>query len=554
MGAADEAEVSLSSGLPQPEGTVTDVRRDGAFLPCDPQTPMPRYATADAVDAVVIGTGAGGSPILARLARAGLKVVALEAGSFLDPSEYASDEVSQSYLYWLDERLSAGETPVAFGKNNSGIGVGGSTLHWGAYTPRPNPSHFRLKTEFGVAVDWPIAYNDLLPFYEQVERFLGVSGPERYPWDATRRYPLPSLPLNAPAQLMQRGCSQLGMQTAPAPIAAVSRPYSGPDNDYPERAACVNRGFCHQGCRNGAKASMDVTYLPAAVRAGAEIRSEAFVVDLERDGSGRVTGVVYQQGEQQYRQKTKAVFLCAGTVESARLLLRLGLANSSGQVGRNFMAHPSTQIWGTFEEDTRPYKGFPASLITEDLMVARSADPSADFASGYLIQSYGIMPVTWADSVVRGRGLWGAELKRYLRDYPNVAGMGISGDCLPYEHNYLELSDELDSRGLPKPRIHFTAGENEKRMMAHADKTLRAIWDAAGGADTWTFDRMAHQIGTCRMGEDSETSVVDPWGRSHDIPNLWISDNSVFPTAQPSNPALTIMALSLRCAEAFLAG
>jgi choline dehydrogenase-like flavoprotein len=536
-----------------PENTVTAAHRDGTFLPCDPQTPMPRHALEDAVDAVVIGTGAGGSPILARLARAGLKVVALEAGSFLDPSEYASDEVSQSYLYWLDERLSAGETPVAFGKNNSGIGVGGSTLHWGAYTPRPNPAHFRLKTEFGVAVDWPVTYDDLLPFYEQVERFLGVSGPAHYPWDEQRRYPLPSLPLNAPAQLMQRGCAKIGMRTAPAPIAAVSEPYSGPENDYPERAACVNRGFCHQGCRNGAKASMDVTYLPAAVRAGAEIRSEAFVTDLERDASGRITAVVYQQGEEQHRQKTNAVFLCAGTVESARLLLRLGIANSSGQVGRNFMAHPSTQIWGTFDEDTRPYKGFPASLITEDLMVARNGDPSADFASGYLIQSYGIMPVTWADSVARGRGLWGAELKRYLLDYPNVAGMGISGDCLPYDRNYLELSDELDSRGLPKPRIHFSAGENEQRMMAHADMQLRAIWDAAGGTDTWTFNRMAHQIGTCRMGADPETSVVNPQGRSHDIPNLWISDNSVFPTAQPSNPALTIMALSLRCADAFLA-
>jgi choline dehydrogenase-like flavoprotein len=527
-------------------------RREGLCLPCDPHTPMQRYALEDSVDAVIIGTGAGGSPLLARLARAGLKVVALEAGSFLDPGAYASDEVSQSYLYWLDERISAGETPVAFGKNNSGIGVGGSTLHWGAYTPRPNPAHFRLRSEFGVAVDWPIGYTDLLPFYEEVERFLGVSGPAAYPWDANRSYPLPSLPLNAPAQLMQRGCAALGMQSAPAPIAAVSRPYSGPHNDYPERAACVNRGFCHQGCRNGAKASMDVTYLPAAVRAGAEIRSEAFVLDCERDAQGLLTAVVYHQDGREHRQKTNAVFLCAGAVESARLLLRLDLANSSGQVGRNFMAHPSTQIWGTFDEDTRPYKGFPASLITEDLMVARSADPSADFASGYLIQSYGIQPVTWADSVVRGRGLWGRPLQRYLQAYPNVAGMGISGDCLPYDHNYLELSDELDSRGLPKPRIHFTAGDNETRMMAHADRRMRAIWNAAGAADVWTFNRMAHQIGTCRMGADPSASVVDPWGRSHDIPNLWISDNSIFPTAQPSNPALTIMALSLRCAEGFL--
>ena len=339
------------------------------------------------------------------------------------------------------------------------------------------------------------------------------------------------------------------MRTAPAPIAAVSQRYSGPAQDYPERAACVNRGWCHQGCRNGAKASMDVTYLPAAVRAGAEIRADAFAVDLEFDSSGAISAVVYRQAGQEKRQKTRAVFLCAGAVESARFLLRLGIANGSGQVGRNFMAHPSTQIWGTFEDDTRPYKGFPASLITEDLV----SDHEGDFASGYLIQSYGIMPVAWAESVVRGRGLWGAPLKRYLQSFPNVAGMGISGDCLPSEKNYMELSDELDARGLPKPLVHFSAGENEKRMMKHAATRLSAIWEAADAADTWTFDRMAHQVGTCRMGDDPQTSVVNRDGRSHEIANLYISDNSVFPTAQPSNPALTIMALSLRCADRFLA-
>ena len=512
--------------------------------------PMQTLPLDEPVDAVVIGTGAGGSPILARLARAGLRVLALEAGAFADPERYASDEAAQNYLYWLDERLTGGATPVAFGKNNSGIGVGGSTLHWGAYTPRPSPAHFRLRSEYGVGVDWPFAYEKLVPYYREVERFLGVSGPPEYPWDPGRSYPLPPLPLNAPAQLMQRGCSALGIRTAPAPIAALSTPYSGPSGDYPERAACVNRGWCHQGCRNGAKASMDVTYLPAAVHAGAEIRAEAFVVDLEQDAGGEITGVVYRQDGAERRQKTRAVFLCAGAVESARLLLRLGLANGSGQVGRNFMAHPSTQIWGTFAEDTRPYKGFPASLITED----RMTEHDGDFASGYLIQSYGIMPGTWADLVVRGRGLWGAPLARYLQCFPNVAGMGISGDCLPSDVNFLELSDELDARGLPKPLIHFSAGENEQRMMEHAEQQLTAIWDAAGASDTWTFHRMAHQIGTCRMGADPESSVVDGAGRSHEIPNLYISDNSVFPTAQPSNPALTIMAVSLRCADRFLKG
>lgn len=520
-------------------------------LPRDPHTPMNQYALTDEVDAVVIGTGAGGSPILARLARAGLKVVAIEAGSFLNPDEYASDEFAQNYLYWLDERLTDGGNAVAFGKNNSGTGVGGSTLHWGAYTPRPNPRDFKIHSDFSVARDWPLDYEQLLPYYEEVERFIGVSGPADYPWDPGRKYPLPPLPLNAPAQLMQRGCDALGIRHAPAPLAAVSLAYSGtnPDgSDYPERAACTNRGYCHQGCRNGAKASMDVTFLPAAVRAGAEIRAEAFVTNLEQDEQGFIKAVVYKRDGREHRQRTKAVFLCAGAIESARLLLRLGLANSSGQVGRNFMAHPSTQIWGTFKEDTRPYKGFPASLITEDPIRPKDAD----FAGGYLIQSYGIMPLAWAESVSRGRGIWGADLKRYLKSFPNVAGMGISGDCLPHEGNFVELSDELDVRGLPKPLVHFTAGENETRLMDHSRKLMHQIWEAAGGTETWTLDRMAHQIGTCRMGDDPCDSVVDPYGKSHDVPNLYISDNSVFPTALPANPALSIMAISLRCADRFL--
>ena len=507
---------------------------------------MRRYAATETLDVVVIGTGAGGSPLLYKLAKAGLKVAALEAGGFVNPAEFASDEVAQQYLYWLDERITDGANPVTFGKNNSGIGVGGSTLHWGAYCPRPTPGNFHIRTESGVGVDWPITYDDLLPYFEDVERFLGVSGPADYPWDPGRRYPLPALPLNAPAELMQRGCAALGLRTAPAPLAAVSRAYT--TGEYPERSACVNRGFCHQGCRNGAKSSMDATYLPAAVRAGAEIRAGAFVTDLELDASGRIGAVVYRPGGVEHRQLTRAVVLSAGTVESARLLLRTGFANGSGQVGRNFMAHPSTQIWGTFGQDTRPYKGFPASLITEDTM--RPAD--ADFASGYLIQSYGIMPVTWAESVSRGRGLWGSRLQSYLRCYPRIAGMGISGDCLPSPGNFIELSDELDARGLPKPLVHFSAGENENRMMAHATKLMTEIWAAAGASDTWTLNRFAHQIGTCRMGDDPDSSVVDARGRSHEISNLWISDNSTFPTALPANPAITIMALSLRTADALL--
>ncbi len=196
----------------------------------------------------------------------------------------------------------------------------------------------------------------------------------------------------------------------------------------------------------------------------------------------------------------------------------------------------------------RPNKGFPASLISEDLV--RPAN--ADFQGGYLVQSLGIVPVTWAMQVARGRGLWGQPLVDHLVSYNNAAGIGINGDCLPDARNFLELSDEVDARGMRKPRIYFSYGENERRMSDHAERTMLAAWDAAGAKDIWTFQRSAHAIGTCRMAESASKGVVDASGQSFDVPNLWICDNSVFPSALPANPALTIMSLSLRTAEAFL--
>ncbi len=508
---------------------------------------MELFSEDDAVDVVVIGTGAGGAPVMATLAEAGLSVVALEAGRWWDPgAEYAADETQMNELYWLGERLSAGETPTAFGGNNSGTGVGGSMLHWGAYVPRADERDLKLKSDSGLGADFPLTYTDLLPFYEEVEGFLGVAGPADYPWDPGRKYPLPPIEQNAPGLMMQKGFAALGVTTAPAPIAAVSRTFAQPG--YGDRPPCVGCGFCHQGCVYGAKASMDVTYLPRAVAAGAEIRAESFVVGFETSASGAIDAVRYRTAGVEHRQRCKAVFLCAGAIETPRLLLHTGLGNSSGQVGKNFMAHMATQVWGTFPDEMRMNKGFPATLITEDTMRPKDAD----FAGGYLVQSLGVVPVTFAKGVARGRGLWGKALVDYLDGYNHFAGIGANGDCLPYEGNYLELSDELDDNGIPKPRIHFSYGENEKRMSEHAEKLMTACWEAAGAKDIWTLQRSAHTIGTCRMGADPASSVVDPYGRSHDVENLWISDNSTFPAALAANPALTIMALAVRSAREFL--
>ncbi|MCU0154277.1 GMC family oxidoreductase [Curtobacterium poinsettiae] len=505
------------------------------------------YGTDDVVDVVVVGTGAGGAPLLASLARRGLTVVALEAGRNTEPGDHVPDEVAApGDINWMDERLSGGGAPTAFGPNNSGTGVGGSTLHWGAFTPRPSAHDLRLRTETGEGQDWPISHAELTGWIEQVEHDVGVAGPEHYPWDPSRRYRMRPPARNASSDMMMRGTAAAGITATDAPVGLTTEDRH--QEHHGLRQACVSCGSCHQGCRNGAKVSMDTTYLPAAVAFGAEIRPESFVHGIELDSSGRVEAVVYTAGGREHRQRCRSLVLAAGGVETPRLLLHTGVANGSGQVGRNFTAHGATQVWARFDESMRSYRGYPSSIITEDFV--RPAD--ADFAGGYLIQSLGAQPQTFATSLVRGGGLRGAELVRALHDYPFSAGVGINAECLPYDDNRLQLTDELDEHGVPRARVSFTPGSNEEAIRRHAVRTMTTIVEAAGGQDVRVLERTAHTIGTARMGTDRETSVVDQDGRSWDVPNLWIADNSVFPSAVIANPALTIMALSLRTADRML--
>lgn len=502
------------------------------------------FDNREAVDVVVIGTGAGGAPLIAELAQAGRSVVALEAGPSFEPKRFTPDEPTASEIYWLHERLSGGETPQAFGGNNSGTGVGGSLLHYGAFMPRMDPRDFTLHSETGKGVDWPFGADELMPWIARVEAEIGVSGPTPYPWGVPRTYAYAPPARNAPAQIMARGCETLGITCTDAPAAVITA-----ERDQPEfgvRHACVNCGACHQGCRNDAKSGVHNTYLPVARAHGADIRPGCMATGIVLDGRGRVEAVIYVEGGVEKHQACRALVLAAGAVETARLLLHTGLANSSDQVGRNYMTHVSTQVWGTFDEETRPNHGYPSALITEDMM--RPAD--ADFVGGYLMQSLGMMPATWGSLVARARGLWGPGLTRYLRHYNHVAGLGINGECLPRPENRVTLSAERDAMGLPKPRIDHSYGPNEIAMHNHATRVMTRIWEAAGARDIWAADRAAHMIGTCRMGTDASTSVVDPHGRSHDIDNLWICDHSIFPSAAAANPALTIMALSLRTAQA----
>ena len=253
--------------------------------------------------------------------------------------------------------------------------------------PAPNPTIFRFIPILAWVTTGPFGFDQIEPYYEEVEQFLGVSGPSAYPWGPARKQPyaLGPLPINGAGQLMERGCKELGIKTSPAANAALSAAYY--QEGVGHRPACTNRGFCQAGCNIGAKASMDVTYIPLAIHYGAEIRPECFVTQLPKNASGKSAEVIYIRNGQEERQRCRYVFLCAGTIETARLLLLNDLANSSGQVGRNVMAHPGLQIWGEFDEDVRPYKGIPGALISEDTHRPkdRNGEP-VDFA-GWLFTS-----------------------------------------------------------------------------------------------------------------------------------------------------------------------
>jgi len=507
---------------------------------------MRAFAHDEVVDVVVVGTGAGGGPLLARLAERGLRVVALEAGPNHDPDGFTNDEVEAPRINWMSERFSGGEAPTAFGPNNSGWGVGGGTLHWGAFCPRPDIRDLHLQNEFGAGVDWPIEHAELIRYFVEVERTIGVCGPIFYPWDPEREYLEPPVDRNASADVMALGCARLGIQATDSPAAILSR-----DRDqehHGRRLANQNLGTIHQGERYGSKATTANTYLPSAVSAGAEIRPDSMVHGIELDALGRVCAVVYRHRGREFRQRCAALVLAGGGVETPRLLLNTGLANSSGMVGRNFLAHGAVQVWGRFDTQIRGYRGYPSAVITEDFV----RPDSVDFAGGYLLQSLGVMPLAYTTSLVRGGGLWGGELMDALDAWRYTAGIGINGECLPAEGNKLVLADEVDEWGVPRAIVTFTPGPNELALNGHATATMTRILEAAGAIDTRVIARTAHTLGTCRMSSNPEDGVVNEHGRSHDIPNLWISDNSTFPSALSANPCLTQMALSLRTADSMV--
>ncbi|MGA7352876.1 MAG: GMC family oxidoreductase [Acidobacteriaceae bacterium] len=511
--------------------------------------PMRTWPENEPVDYCVVGVGSAGGVLVQRLARAGFRVVGLEAGSFWDTErDWVSDEKGSHELYWNDLRITGGTHPLALGENNCGKGVGGGSVHWAAFAPRFHPSDFRTYSEDGVGVDWPMAYSDLKPWYELLEREIPVAGPAWFPWGDPHGHPYGPHPLGGVGNILVRGCTKLGISTvAGGPVAILSASHG-------DRPHCIYRGFCLQGCKVGAKASTLITHVPDAIANGAEIRPHAMASRINLRDDGRVNGVVYLDREgREHFQKARAVIVSGYAIETPRLLFNSacpghsrGLANSSGTLGKYLMAQAGNVIAGRFDELIRLYKAPPAHALSEEFY---ETDPQRGFARGFAIQTVGPLPVAFAKHMIAAMGAWGWGLRRVMMDYNHWATIGVLGEILPWEDNCIELAEEKDQYGLRVAKVTFNLHDNDKKLIEFGKKKVMEVMWAAGATQVAQESRFAHLVGAARMGRDPAMSVVDKFGRTHDVPKLFVCDGSILPTQGSANPGLTIQALAARTAD-----
>ena len=523
-------------------GRAPDVFEPGGWIP------MREYRDDELVDFVIVGTGAGGGTLACRLAEEGFSVVALDAGPYSRPLEdFASDGSEQTKLYWTDDRIVDGENPVQLGSNNSGKAVGGSTVHFAMVSLRFRPEWFKARTKLGYGFDWPLDWREMWGYYRQVEQALKIAGPVTYPWGPHRpRYPYRAHEMNAAALALAEGCEAMGIGWTETPIATLSAPRG---RAHP----CVYRGFCVTGCSTNAKQSALVTWIPRAIGAGAEIRDLAMVGRIETNDAGLATGVHYHREGKWRFQKARNVVVAGYAIETPRLLLNSanakfphGLANSSGLVGKYFTVQSNQAVWGNSKKEIRSYKGPPSLAITEHW----NYDDNKDFFGGYSYMSQGPLPQLWSNTNLSGRGLWGESLLAEMENYNHVVGLKIVGEMLPQERNQVTLAEDKDQYGLPIARVTYSWCDNDKALINHSLDFMGRALAATGATDIWTQDDdTCHMNGSCRMGDDPRTSVVNADCRSWDIRNLWICDGSVFCTVGGVNPSLTIQAIALRTAD-----
>lgn len=537
------------------------------------QQPIAKYPLSSTVDFVIVGSGAAGGILAKELSTAGYSVVVLERGPRLAPQQFEHDE----YKYFFQNYIGA-KTPVTWRETPGQVAkfkkdavwgahiVGGSSVHFTANFWRLRPVDFNERSRLGAIpgaelADWPISYDELEPYYTKVDWEIGVSG-QAGGWGEPRRsrpYPVPPLPVKSSGILFERATRKLGWHPFPAPMAILSRPHNG-------RQACQNCGFCQgYGCEFGAKSSTLAAMIPLAERTGkCEVRADSYVRKVELNAAGRATGVIYfdAAGKEQL-QKAKAVILSCNGAETSRLLLMSrsnqfpqGLANSSGIVGKHLMFNGGAIVPGIYEHPLNEYKGAQVTRIALDWY---DSDPKRGcYGGGGLDARADIMlPIFFAmNGAAPGQRNWGADYKRYLEHgFTRQMTVMAHTTSLPVANNSVSLDPSLkDERGLPAMRITYRDHEDDLKFERYMQQRAIEVHQAAGAKEIAPLPievqtLAVHLLGTCRMGNDPRSSVVDRFHRTHDVKNLFICDGSSMVTSGRGQPTMTIMALAFRAGE-----
>lgn len=545
------------------------------------------------VDVVIIGLGAAGGIASYVLTKAGINVVGLEAGPRLDRGDFIKglDEISGGYLRnalgepkfnkeiptWRpNERTKVTQSYGASGMVNA---VGGTSIHYSEQSWRFRTDDFRIRStivdtygEAGVpngsaVVDWPVTYDEIEPYYDNVERLIGVSGKGgSNPFESPRNrdYPMPPLAADGYSEMMADAMTSLGYHPFPKPAAVASQEYNG-------RPACTYCGFCTgYGCWNDSKSSTLVSAIAEAEKTGKlEIRPGSRVMKILTNDKGAATAVQYIDGQGEIREQPAGLIILSSYIfENNRLLMLSaspshpqGIGNGHGQLGKYFMAHQFVTTYGYFAGLSVNKGGglIAQGLAMDDLDGENFDHAGLGFVRGSLIfplSSTETQPIGSSRTITPDAPAWGSGYKRWLHENANsVVGVMAQSEFLPYEANYLDLDPSAtDAAGVPVIRATFDAYDNEKRQAEYMTGKLKEILGAMGVDQSWGFPVTpnpvnTHGYGGTRMGDDPSESVVNKYGLVHDAPNLCVLGGSTFCSTAGYNPTETIQALAWYAAD-----
>lgn len=519
------------------------------------------------VDVVIIGSGASGAAAAWSLSKnTNLNIVCLEQGGSSDTGHYpttsADWELSKQGRASSkpSERNNPADYPIDDSKSPISIanynGFGGSTILYSGHFPRLHPSDFCTNHLDVVGDDWPLSYKDLEPYFTLNEKMMGIAGLVGDPAYPKYEQLLPPVPLGPMGQKLAHAFNDLGWHWWPSYSAINTRSHGG-------RGSCINLGPCDTGCAQGAKGSVDVTYWPVAQMQGVKIRLQCSVYNITLDQHDNAKGVHYidAQGQEQFQEAAIVILACSG-IGTPRLLLNSksdafpnGLLNENDNVGRHLMLHPLAYTEAVFAEDLKSSIGPQGCCMLSQQFY--ETDKERDFSRGYTMQILrGAPPIETALSgyMMRRIPLGPDHHKKFAEYFNRTAGIAVISEDLPNPENRVELDyDNCDIHGMPGVKVHYTLGENTKKILAHGMEKSKILLEKAGGKIISSFAPVKntgwHLMGTTRMGHDPKTSVVNAFAQGHNVKNLFIVDSSIFVTAGAVNPVATAQALTLKICD-----